>query len=136
MKKLTTLLAGLAFFLCSYAQNSIQHADLSVETMFIDSAQTPLMKHKPSILVDLSDTSSISQIEITLFNAANNTQILSRTFSYNTLGEFNDGTEYSRNGDILIFALGQYNLIRNYTATFRLKYANGQYGDYQNLTSN
>lgn len=134
MKKLISLLAGFAFPFFVSAQ-TIQHVDLSVETEFIDSSGTALIKNNPKVLVDLVDTSNVSQIEIALYNAENNTQIITKTFNYNSPGEFSDGTYFNRSSDLLLFGMGRYNL-RSYTATFRVKYSNGSYSNTLNLTSN
>lgn len=124
MKKLITLLAGLALFFYTQAQtNPIKHMDVYLQSVQNDTVNY----HSPQMLIDLSDTTTITDIEVSLGTTESGTDIITKTFAYNTEGEFGDGTSYVRDGSIIRLNLGTYSPIQSYYATARLRYSNGSY---------
>jgi hypothetical protein len=126
MRKLISLFAGLAFFLCTQAQtNPIKHMDVYLQPTQTDTASY----HSPQMLIDLADTSIITTIEISLGTTNGGTDIISKSFAYNQEGEFPDGTAYVRDGSIIRLNLGVYPPLSTCFATARLHYSNGSYSE-------
>jgi hypothetical protein len=124
MRKLISLLAGIGFFLCAQAQtNPIKHMDVYLQQVLADTATY----QSPQMLIDVTDTITITDIEVSLGTTDGGTDIISKIFTYNQEGEFQDGTSYIRDGSIIRLNLGTYNSIQSCYATARLHYTNGAY---------
>lgn len=124
MRTFITLLAGLALATIVQAQsNPIKHMDVYLQPVSGDT----LTYHNPQMLLDLSDTSAITDIEVSLGTTVGGTDIISKTFTYNIEGDFQDGTSYIRDGSIVRLNLGTYQAINTCYASARLRYANGSY---------
>jgi hypothetical protein len=124
MRKLITLLAGLALFLCTQAQtNPIKHMDVYLKPIQTDTASYC----SPQMLIDLTDTISITDIVVKLGTTDGGSDIISKTFTYNTEGQFNDGTAYIRDNAIIRLELGIYLPISTCYASARIKFSNGTF---------
>ena len=126
MRKLISLLAGMACLLCVQAQiNPIKHMDVYLQPILDDTVALS----NPQMLIDVTDTISITDIEVNLGTTEGSADIISKTFTYNQEGEFQDGTSYTRDGNIVRLNLGTYSSLPSCYATARLRYSNGTYSD-------
>lgn len=138
--KILLLLACIVLFSAIHAQTNIIHMDAAIKTAFNDSispngSHIPTKKSKPEILVDLSDTLDISQIQVTLKTQEGGATIISKNFNYTDTGQFLDGTWYERDGNILRFGMGNFTSLLRCFASTRIKYTNGSYSNYVNFST-
>jgi hypothetical protein len=124
MRKIISLLAGLVLSFSIQAQtNSIKHMDVYLQMVRVDT----LLYHSPQMLIDLNDTTTISSIEVTLGTSEGGTDIITKSFVYNTEGQFDDGTAYIRDNNIIRLSLGLYQPMSSCYASARLRYSNNNY---------
>jgi hypothetical protein len=89
------------------------------DTLF---AATAKLNAKMAIV--LQDTVHIDQIHVKLGTAANATQYLTKSFTFDISGVLPDGTEYLREGNVLYLKLGQYLGLNHFKASVVLENAN------------
>lgn len=124
MRKLISLFAGLLLFICTQAQtNPIKHMDIYLQPTQVDTVSY----HSPQMLIDLTDTISITDIEVSLGTNDGTSDLISKSFTYNVEGEFNDGTAYIRDSNIIRLGLGTYTSLSACYASARIKFSNGTY---------
>ena len=64
--------------------------------------------YQTQMLVALSDTSNVSQLEVKLRKTSGASDLLQKTFTYDVSGAFTDGTSYQRAGYNITLGLGNY----------------------------
>ncbi|UPT69008.1 MAG: hypothetical protein M0D57_10475 [Sphingobacteriales bacterium JAD_PAG50586_3] len=121
MRKFISLLAGIAFATILQAQsNPIIKMDVYLKPIYGDSIS-------PQMFVELDDTLLISEIDVKLGTTETGAEIFQKSFEFNTNGEFEDGTTYVREGNVLRMDLGRYLGFSTCFATVRLQYSNGTF---------
>lgn len=105
------------------AQN-IQHMDVFVRDYFehsitVNGSDTVISINsfkEPQMFVVLTDTNNITGFTVKLGTTSGGNDIIEKTFTYATEGEFLDGTSYIRDGVYIRLYLGKYATLGNYYA--------------------
>lgn len=99
-----------------------------------DSASSGLMNS--SFVVQLSDSSSIDEIEVQLGSNDGLSDILSHSFGFDQTSGLTGGFSYSRLQNRIFLETGTINEYPTYFGRVRLKLSTGQYTVYFSFTSN
>ena len=126
MKLIALLLALTVTCFFSQAQ-TISHMDVFVQDNIEvsisvdgnDTIRTITTLKEPKMFVVLSDTINISSFTVKLGTTNGGNDIIEKTFTYGSQGQFQDGTSYTRDGIYVRFYLGKYSTLTNYYAQVR-----------------
>ncbi|UPT68643.1 MAG: hypothetical protein M0D57_08490 [Sphingobacteriales bacterium JAD_PAG50586_3] len=124
MRKSISLLALLILSYSAKAQiDAIKRMNIFVETHFnstdsingSDSLYLEVLK-EPQMLIELTDTNNITTFNVKLGTTFGGSEIFEKTFDFNNIGEFQDGTSYIRQGNYVRILLGKYPVFSAYHA--------------------
>jgi hypothetical protein len=113
-------LLGLMFMLSktkSIAQtNALQPSKMVVISELLNVIKTPFTPEQnfgatdtlmATMIVVVNDTLNLNKLYVKFGTTAGGSNLLSKTFVFNQVGNFNDGTAYERKGNIIYLTLGQ-----------------------------
>jgi hypothetical protein len=88
------------------------------------------------VIIILQDTVHLSKIHVKLGSSNNSFNLLNKYFSFDALGDFSDGTNYTRVGSIVYLNLGTRLGLQNCFAEIKLEDTIGRFTEPVNLSGN